>query len=262
MFRRELRSSVAISLALHASAGVALALAGFAPAAVRPPVEQAIVVVRLQGEDEIALARRPAPPSFAPPRAAPPPVSAPPPERARPPEPVTPAPAPPPEAEPVEPEPTPPPTPAAETKAESPPIQTAAAAGAASDAASAGTPDGEAGGSVSGRQGDRDSLAGSPDVSDEQDRLARYVEAIRSKIQSRKHYPSLARRRSVEGRIVARVAIRADGRIDDIEFTGEASPLLRRATDDAIRGSAPFLAPPSGAVTIEFPIDYSLRDTS
>lgn len=97
---------------------------------------------------------------------------------------------------------------------------------------------------------------------DEEDRLARYVEAIRSRIEGRKRYPPLARKRSVEGRVVARVAIGVDGRIRSVEYDRGAQPLLRRATEDAIRAAAPYPAPPDGALTIELPIDYSLRDAS
>ena len=101
------------------------------------------------------------------------------------------------------------------------------------------------------------------DVSrDSQDRLASYVETVRRRIQDRRRYPPLARKRAVEGRIVARLAIRADGRIESVEFRDSAPRLLRRATDDAIRKAAPYPVPPGGALTIELPVDYSLRDAS
>lgn len=102
----------------------------------------------------------------------------------------------------------------------------------------------------------------SPEAADPDDRLARYVESIRARIEEAKRYPRLARKRAVEGRVVARVAIRADGGIGNVEFDGAAPALLRRATDRAIRSSVPYPPPPAGEITIEFPIDYSLRDAS
>ncbi|MEZ4331649.1 MAG: TonB family protein [Myxococcota bacterium] len=107
-----------------------------------------------------------------------------------------------------------------------------------------------------------DSVPATGQDGDDEDRLARYVEAIRSRVEDRKRYPPLARKRSVEGRVVARVAIGADGRIDAVEYDGRAEPLLRRATESAIRAAAPYPAPPDGAITIELPVDYSLRDAS
>lgn len=97
---------------------------------------------------------------------------------------------------------------------------------------------------------------------EDEDRLARYVESLRSRVEGRKRYPPLARKRSVEGRVIARLVIRADGDLDSLELRGTNSPLLRRATRDAIRSAAPYPAPPDGALTIELPIDYSLRDAS
>lgn len=137
-------------------------------------------------------------------------------------------------------------------------------------------PEGEATASASGdgsALASADAMAGASNASglpgratgggdEEDDPYARYIESVRTAVQARKHYPPLARKRSVEGRVVARLAIRADGRIQTIEFEQGAQPLLRRATQDAIRAAEPYPAPPEGAVTIELPIDYSLRDAS
>lgn len=131
----------------------------------------------------------------------------------------------------------------------------AGASGSPSELAEAGDPQG--GSNASGLPG---RATGGGD--EEDDPFARYIESVRTRIQARKHYPPLARKRSVEGRVVARVAIRADGRIQAVDFERGAQPLLRRATQDAIRAAAPYPAPPAGAVTIELPIDYSLRDAS
>ena len=95
---------------------------------------------------------------------------------------------------------------------------------------------------------------------EQEERLSRYVATIRARIQDRKHYPALARKRSVEGRVVARIAIGVDGQIAAVELDGGSHQLLRTATAAAIRASAPYPAPPDGAITIELPIEYALRD--
>ncbi|MFO0688332.1 MAG: TonB family protein [Myxococcota bacterium] len=144
------------------------------------------------------------------------------------------------------------------------PSEREAVAGASEDGSALAAADGTGG---AGATSDGSNASGLPGRAtgrgDEQDDpYARYIESVRTAVQARKHYPPLARKRAVEGRVVARVAIRADGRIQAIDFEQGAQPLLRRATHDAIRAAEPYPAPPSGAVTIELPIDYSLRDAS
>ncbi|MBK7948300.1 MAG: energy transducer TonB [Deltaproteobacteria bacterium] len=252
MSDRALKLCIGLSLAIHLIVSLGLSGARFTTTSVRPPPAAPPVRLRLAGassEPERADARRPEV-SAAPPRT----------EPTR-----NPAPKTKPELQPenaesvlqesVRPEPaveataTPAPLPATsnalaalEVQAESNPERFEA--GASSSTAPAGS-------------------AGAGSV-DEQaaDLLARYVEAIRARVRDRKRYPPLARKRAVEGRVVARIAIRADGRLDAVEFDDDAPPLLRRATDEAIRSAGPYAAPPAGAITIELPVDYSLRDAS
>jgi len=258
---RALRNGIATSLGLHVLLGIAVAWLGqhAAPALPKPAATE-ILYVRLAGPKTkvidaeagrgVAMPRRGAAKAL-------PPVSAPPPE-ARPVEPEAPKPT-------VKPPPEPAPEPTPEADPIASPVAVASRADSSASRADAGSSAGsergsvdEAGGTSGGGAMGRATGGGG----DEENRLARYVEAIRSRIQTYKRYPPLARKRSVEGRVVARVAIRADGRIATIDFESGAQPLLRRATDDAIRGAAPYPAPPDGEITIEFPIDYSLREAS
>jgi len=238
--------AVGLSLALHGIAAIALAGPRVATPIVPPPAQAPSVRVRLAGPPQVEAASDSRPPT----------VAAAPPRRERTEridenvEPERPQPAPEPvlDAGPPDPE---------ARSLESAPTTTLAAVDpeAASNAARS-----EA--RFSDPSGSADLPSTRPSAEDESNRLARYVEAVRERIEARKRYPSMARKRAVEGRVVARVAIRADGRVSAVEFDGGAPALLRRATDDAIREAAPYPAPPAGALTIELPVDYSLRDAS
>lgn len=232
---RSLQICVGLSLAIHLIASVGLSGERGETKLVRPPTAAAPVRVRLAGPPSEPAATEGARPnaSAAPPRTEPAPSR---------PKPVTRKP----EAESVVATPAP----------ENPPIELAALDAQpfmSDEAVDSGSPSPTA----------PDRLPGeSASEEDEEDRLARYVDAIRTRVHDRKHYPPLARKRAVEGRVVARVAIRADGSLTAVEFDGKAPPLLRRATEDAIRSAAPYPAPPAGAMTIELPVEYSLHDAS
>jgi protein TonB len=87
---------------------------------------------------------------------------------------------------------------------------------------------------------------------------ARYVAEIRARIQAEKRYPSLARRRSITGRVVVRLKIAEDGALESIHIANKPHRILKKATQSAIRRASPFPAPPGGAKTIEFAVDYDL----
>jgi|JI10StandDraft_1071094.scaffolds.fasta_scaffold130724_3 protein TonB len=249
MSDRALRIGVGLSLALHVLAAVGLSGPRFATPILRPPAQAPAVRVRLSGPPEISTpiaADRP-PVAAAPPSARP--ESPIPKKPATRPEETSPRPTTRPVPEPVAPEP--------ESIVAEPARQNLAAVDPEVSPRAA-RPAG-------GRPGEADSAHLPSDrasAEEEANRLARYVEAVRARIEARKRYPSMARKRAVEGRVVARVAIRADGELTGIEFDGAAPALLRRATDDAIRAASPYPAPPAGPLTIELPVDYSLRDAS
>jgi protein TonB len=249
MSDRALRIGVGLSLALHVLAAVGLSGPRFATPILRPPAQAPAVRVRLSGPPRISTPIAVERPSVA---------AAPPARLEKSPKPKKPA------SRPEEPRPRPttrpvpePVAPEPESIVEEPAPQTLAAVDPEASPRAA-QPAG-------GRPGEAESADLPSDrASDEEEanRLARYVETVRARIEARKRYPSMARRRAVEGRVVARVAIRADGELTGIEFDGAAPALLRRATDDAIRAASPYPAPPAGALTIELPVDYSLHDAS
>lgn len=229
MSDRAFQIAIGLSLALHGIAAMALSGPRFTTPINPPPAQAPSVRLRLAGPPQVEAENATTPPKVA---AAP----------------LRPELEPALEASPIEPEPRPP---------ESAPTEMLAAVDPAASSNDA-RPDGE----ISGASDSADLPSTRPSTEDEPNRLARYVEAVRERIEARKRYPSMARKRAVEGRVVARVAIRADGRVSAVEFDGGAPALLRRATDDAIREAAPYPAPPAGALTIELPVDYSLRDAS
>ncbi len=250
MSDRAFKIGIGLSLALHLAAAIVLSGPRWATPIVRPPAPEASVRVRLASPPRAEAAE-----------AKPPAVAAPPPprerERERPERVVE-------KIERAKPEPAP--EPVVEQKAapevDTPePVDAAAqtllAAAQASDSEEVPTDAGAPGPAPA-----ADLPNALPSEADDPSRLARYVEEVRARIEARKRYPAMARKRSVEGRVVARVEIRADGRVSAIEFDGGAPALLRRATDEAIRSAAPYPAPPAGAMTIELPVDYSLRDAS
>lgn len=254
MSDRAFQIGIGLSLALHLAAAIMLSGPRQATPIVRPPAQAASVRVRLASPPR-AAAEAAKPPAVA----APPPPPPHPRERERPERVVQ-------KLEPAQPETAPPPEPRIEQRAEpevdapepvDPAAQTRLAAAQARESDEAPTEIGVPSPALA-----ADLPDARPSDADDPSRLARYVDEVRARIEARKRYPAMARKRSVEGRVVARVEIRADGRVAAIEFDGGAPPLLRRATDEAIRSAAPYPAPPAGAMTIELPVDYALRDAS
>jgi protein TonB len=97
---------------------------------------------------------------------------------------------------------------------------------------------------------------------DSEERLARYVAEVRAMILAQKRYPRLARKRSIEGAVEARIEIGADGSLSGLRLSESAPRVLSRATEEAIERAAPFPTPPEGVRVIEIPVDYSLLDAS
>jgi len=94
----------------------------------------------------------------------------------------------------------------------------------------------------------------------EADRLAVYMAEVRSRVAAHKRYPSMARSRGIEGLVIVRVAIGADGSLESVEVAGEGSGVLARATRQAVERAAPFPVPPRSDLSFEIPIRYDLDD--
>jgi protein TonB len=90
------------------------------------------------------------------------------------------------------------------------------------------------------------------------DPMAAYIALIRERIAKHKRYPAIARRRGIEGRLVVRVEIAADGGVVTSEALGSPSAMLVRSALAAVEAASPFPPPPNGALRIEIPIRYEL----
>lgn len=88
--------------------------------------------------------------------------------------------------------------------------------------------------------------------------VARYVALVRTRVDARKVYPAIARRRGLEGRVVARLRIDGSGRLLHLDTVDGSSAVLGRSARDAIEAAAPFPPPPDGEFELEIALQYSL----
>jgi protein TonB len=88
--------------------------------------------------------------------------------------------------------------------------------------------------------------------------IARYVALVRTRVDERKVYPAIARRRGVEGRVVARLRIDESGRLLRLETERGTSAVLGRSARSAIEAASPFPPPPDGEFELEIALQYSL----
>jgi protein TonB len=73
-------------------------------------------------------------------------------------------------------------------------------------------------------------------------------------------YPMAARRRGVEGDVVVRFALRADGSlVAEPTVSGEAHPLLARAAVESVVAAAPFPVPEGVRADSEFVVTIAYR---
>lgn len=90
-----------------------------------------------------------------------------------------------------------------------------------------------------------------------------YFGMVRMKIEGNKKYPTVARKRQVEGRVKVRFVIESDGSVSDLRLSdGSRHGMLDEAALEAVRASAPFPPPPrrlfSGPVSLEVSILFEL----
>lgn len=90
--------------------------------------------------------------------------------------------------------------------------------------------------------------------------LAAYVAHVRALLAREQRYPALARRRGLEGEVLLRLRIGADGRVEDAHAEGAAPQLFARSAIDAIERVGRLPAPPSGALSIEVPMRFRLEE--
>lgn len=90
------------------------------------------------------------------------------------------------------------------------------------------------------------------------DALAAYVALVRQRIEERKHYPAMARRRGLEGRVTIRIAIAPDGSVERASAVGGGVDFFVRAALEAVERAAPLPPPPPGFGDLEVTVRYEL----
>lgn len=96
--------------------------------------------------------------------------------------------------------------------------------------------------------------------------LDAYLSAVRARIEKAKRYPSLARRRGLEGRAAVAFELDESGRPQHLAVRFADHPLLGEAAVQAVHSAAPFPAFPQGitlaAVRVEVPLRFTLDQDS
>lgn len=85
----------------------------------------------------------------------------------------------------------------------------------------------------------------------------RLLALVRNKIRSHRHYPELAKRRGIEGKVEVSFRILPDGRVTELAVRRGADPLLDEAALAAVRAASP-LPPFPEPLTVE--LDFGLED--
>ena len=91
--------------------------------------------------------------------------------------------------------------------------------------------------------------------------LRRYLAALQVAIARHKAYPSMARRRGIEGQVEVSFMLLADGNARDIQVSGGPKP-LRSAARQAVHKALRFPPPPAGTPTplpVQYAMNFSLR---
>ncbi len=91
------------------------------------------------------------------------------------------------------------------------------------------------------------------------DAVADYIAEIRALLMRHQRYPSIARRRGLEARVLLRVRIAADGRLETVATDGAAPQLFAKSALAAVERAGRFPVPPHGALSVEVPMRFRLR---
>ena len=89
-----------------------------------------------------------------------------------------------------------------------------------------------------------------------------YHSLVKRKIVDRigNNYPPRAKKRNLEGRVVASIAIGADGQIVALEIVQSSGHrILDRFVIREVKAAAPFASPPEGPVTVIVPVRFRLQ---
>ncbi len=109
-------------------------------------------------------------------------------------------------------------------------------------------------------------LKASPIISEADKRLIEqtrknYYALLMRHIEAHKHYPQVARRRKIEGKILVSFTLFGDGSIKALTINGKKS-ILKKATGNALNDALPMPAPPKEMnipMTVKFNMNYFLK---
>jgi len=85
-----------------------------------------------------------------------------------------------------------------------------------------------------------------------------YIAELRGLVGRAQRYPALARRHHLEGVVLVRLVIQADGSVERADADDAAPELLAQSALDAIERASPFPPPPSAPFHVELPIRWRL----
>ena len=96
------------------------------------------------------------------------------------------------------------------------------------------------------------------------ERLRDYVDRVREIVERNQRYPSLARRRGIEGLVRVRLVVTAEGGIELVDLEKDDAdaphPLLARSAVEAVERAGAYPPPPQGRLAIVLPIRWRLHD--
>ncbi|PVV14444.1 MAG: hypothetical protein B6D77_03260 [gamma proteobacterium symbiont of Ctena orbiculata] len=95
-----------------------------------------------------------------------------------------------------------------------------------------------------------------PEVQPKVDLREQYLAQLLAMIEAKKHYPTIARRRNMEGKIEVSFNLSCDGKVSKLTIKGPHS-LLRKATGKAIDAAQPLPQPPS-QIECPMPVHYAM----
>ncbi|MFO7496193.1 MAG: TonB family protein [Desulfobacterales bacterium] len=86
-----------------------------------------------------------------------------------------------------------------------------------------------------------------------------YLEMVRMRVENKKRYPDLARKRQLEGRVGVRFVIAPDGRLQQAAVVSPAAAeILNQAALAAVRAAEPFPRPPATLFSGPIPVEVSI----
>jgi protein TonB len=101
-----------------------------------------------------------------------------------------------------------------------------------------------------------------PPIQPKIDLRKQYLAKLLAKIKAEKIYPTLARRRNLEGEVEVRFNLNCNGKVSKLTITGPHS-LLRKATGKALDAAQPLPQPPTQIncpMPVQFAMTYNLVD--